>query len=221
MRSPRSAQFAGRLLQIVSPFCLFLVVVFATHRTALGTCPVSIVSVEEDWELVVGEPDTDTLAPQVTTVFAPVHDTDVLYAAVDFNHHSQFEFASGGIQLQVWSNNEALFTSESHASGKLHVDNEHITWTQRMSVEDGNLTFSIINGQSQTWGAFGGGELSVQVPTSLNNLNDYRPCVSTQNSGIGFASNRVQSLTLKKVRATLSNGEILEDSNVKSVFLHN
>src|SRR6185436_10546185 len=79
---------------------------------AQGTPSNAVVAVEEDWELVVGEPDPDALAPQVTSVYSPVQNTDLLYAAIDFNHHSQFEFASGGIQLQVWTNNFAAATAE-------------------------------------------------------------------------------------------------------------
>jgi hypothetical protein len=186
---------------------------------AQGTPSNAVVAVEEDWELIVGEPDPDSLAPQVTCVYSPVQNTDLLYAAIDFNHHSQFEFASGGIQLQVWTNNFAVATAESQANGKLAHMNENITWTQRMAVDNGNLTFALTNGQSDTWGSFGNnGELSVQVGTSLTNLNSYSPDVSVQNSGIGFASNRVKSLILKKVRATLENGEIVEDNTERTVF---
>jgi len=216
----RSIYLVRRIWLVALPL-LVVLSCLVVARTAAAHESVSVVAVEEDWELVVGDPDADTLAPQVTTVFAPVHNPDLLYAAVDFNHHSQFEFASGGIQLQVWINNEAVATSESHANGKLNANNEHINWTQRMSVDHGSLTFSIINGQSDTWGAFGGGnELSVQVGTSINDLNCYSPDVSVHNSGIGFASNRVKSLTLNKVRITLSNGETLEDTNPRSVFQH-
>jgi hypothetical protein len=186
-----------------------------------GTPSSDVVAIEEDWEFVVGEPDPAALAPQTTCVFSPIQNTDLLYAAVDFNHHSQFEFASGGVQLQVWTNNYAIATAESSANGRLCHEDEHLNWTQKMSVADGNLTFEVLNGQSETWGAFGGnGELAVQVGTSLTNLNDYSPDVSVQNSGIGFASNRVKSLVLKRVRATLSNGDVVEDNTERVVFYH-
>jgi len=181
-----------------------------------------VIAVEEDWELVVGEPDPDTLAPQATVVCSPIGNPDVLYAALDLNHHSQFDFSSGGLQLQLWANNQPLQTANSNANGRLNQHNETITWTQRMSVDSGNLTFSIVNGHSATWGSFGGaGELSITAGTTLADLSGYNPEVSERNSGIGFASNRVQSLTLKKVRRITASGVINEDSTPHDVFQRN
>ncbi len=177
------------------------------------------VAVEEDWELVVGEPDPDTLAPQATVVISPIGNPDSVYVALDVNHHSQFEFSNGGLQLQLWSNNQPLQTANSHATGRLQTHNETITWTQRMSVDSGNLTFSAVNGHSDTWGSFGGaGELSITVGTTLNDLSGYSTDVSVKNSGIGFASNRVKSLTLKKVRRIDAAGNVTEDSTDHVVF---
>jgi hypothetical protein len=195
----------------------------------LGKCSVAAaagtsatVAVEEDWELVVGEPDPDTLAPQATVVISPIGNPDAVYVALDLNHHSQFEFSSGGLQLQLWSNNQPLQTANSHANGRLQKNNETISWTQRMSVESGNLTFAVVNGNSDTWGSFGGGgELSIAVGTSLSDLSGYTPDVSVQNSGIGFASNRVKSLTLKKVRRIDATGNVVEDSTEHVVFVRN
>jgi len=193
--------------------------IWGTHSALAAAGDPTIVAVEEDWELVVGEPDADTLAPQVTVVMSPVGDPDVLYAALDINHHSQFEFSSGGLQLQVWGYDEAMATAESNSNSKLSADSEKITWTQRMSIDHGDLNFSILNGQSSTWNSFGGnGELSLTVGTSLENLNGYNPDVSVQNSGIGLASNRVKSLGIKKVRVITASGDTVEDSTDRVVF---
>lgn len=202
--------------------CVGIALIWSTSSTAPARADggnSTVVAVEEDWELVVGEPDADSLAPQVTVVISPVANPDLLYAALDINHHSQFEFSSGGLQLQVWGNDEAMATAESNSNCKLSSNNETITWTQHMDVNQGDLTFSILNGQSDTWGAFGGnGELSLTVGTSLNDLSGYSPDVSVHNTGIGFASNRVKSLTLKKVRTITAGGDVSEDSTARSVF---
>jgi hypothetical protein len=174
--------------------------------------PGAIVQVEEDWELVIDEPDTDTLGPQATCVFSPLGNADVLYAALDLNHRSQPEFASGGLQLQVWVDDEPLATAESSNQIKLHHNNETVTWTHRIHLRDGQLTFSVVNGHSQSWGEFGDGELSLDFATSLGSLNQYNPQVSVSNSGIGFAGNRVISLKLKKVRVFTATGDVVETS---------
>lgn len=173
---------------------------------------VTIVQVEEDWELVIDQPDPASLGPQATCVFSPLGNADVLYAALDLNHRSQPEFASGGLQLQVWLDDEPLATAESANQDRLHHDNETVMWTHRMQLDNGQLTFSVVNGVSQSWGAFGNGELSLSFLTSLKSLDSYNPEVSASNSGIGFAGNRVISLKLKKVRAFTATGDVIETS---------
>jgi hypothetical protein len=198
-----------------------LMFVLVISIAPVGTCPAlagdddpgtTIVQVEEDWELVVDEPDPDTLGPQATCVFSPLGNADVLYAALDLNHRSQPEFASGGLQLQVWLDDEPLATAESDNQNKLHHDNETVTWTHRIHAADGHLTFSVVNGHSESWGEFGDGELSLNFTSSVENLNQYDPQVSVANSGIGFAGNRVISLKLKKVRAFTATGDVVETS---------
>jgi hypothetical protein len=169
-----------------------------------------IIQVEEDWELVVDQPDPASLGPQATCVFSPLGNADVLYAALDLNHRSQPEFASGGLQLQVWFDDEPLATAESNNQNRLHHDNEIVTWTHRIQLDDGQLTFSVVNGDSQSWGDFGNGELSLSFATSLQSLSSYNSQVSASNSGIGFAGNRVISLKLKKVRAFTATGDVIE-----------
>jgi hypothetical protein len=180
-----------------------------------------VIRVEEDWELVVGDPDPDSCAPQVTSVMSPVADVNVAYAAFDINHHSQPSFRPGGLQLEVWNNNEPLLSDNDPEVDTLRHAGETIRWTQQMSLNDGVLTFAITGGTSDTWGAFGGGErLQASVGTSLANFNGYSSSVSVANSGVGFAGNRVQSLVLKRVRKYSAAGLISEDSSAKVVFPH-
>ena len=180
-----------------------------------------VIRVEEDWELVVGETDPQFCAPQVTSVMSPVADVNVAYAAFDINHHSQPNFRPGGLQLQVWNNNEPLLSDNDPEVDTLHHQGETIRWTQQMSLHDGVLTFAITGGTSDTWGAFGGGErLRASVGTSLANFNGYDSNVSVANSGVGFAGNRVQSLVLKRVRMYSAEGLISEDSSPKVVVPH-
>ena len=181
----------------------------------------NVIRVEEDWELLVGETDADACAPQVTSVMSPVADVNLAYAAFDINHHSQPNFRPGGLQLQVWNNNEPLLSDNDPEVDTLRHQGETIRWTQQMSLNNGVLTFAITGGTSDTWGAFGGGErLRASVGTSLTNFNGYSANVSIANSGVGFAGNRVQSLVLKRVRKYSAAGLISEDSSPKVVFPH-
>jgi hypothetical protein len=186
---------------------------------AEGQALPQVVRVEEDWELVVGTPDADSDAPQVTCVVAPVGHVESFYAALEVNHQSEPEFVAGGLQLQIWAG-ESPVSSRKFPNGAVMAQaGETVRWTQSMQLEGGVLTFEIINGTSATWGMFGGqGYLKASVNTTLGNLNDYDPAVSVQNSGIGYAANRVQSLVLRRVRWITSIGEVLEDTTARPIY---
>jgi hypothetical protein len=87
-----------------------------------------------------------------------------------------------------------------------------------LDVNSGVLTFQVIDGTSTTWGPFGySSQVKVQTGWGVNNINSYTPDVSVANSGVAFAANRVQSLTIKEVRKTLSNGTTVTDSSDRVV----
>ena len=54
---------------------------------------------------------------------------------------------------------------------------ETITWTQRLSLSAGSLSFNVVNGQSTTWGQFGQGQgnLGLSVSSTLADLGGYKP----------------------------------------------
>lgn len=176
-----------------------------------------VIQVEEDWELVIADPDAGTTAPQVTCSISPRSDLSNLYATIELNHKTMPAFATGGVHLQTWSGDYNLSRRDTVNSNKLSTAGETITWTTRMSLVNFAVTFSIQNGQSTTWGTFGGNGLSASYGSSLTSLNNYSPSVSVQNSGVGYASNRVRSLTLKRVRYTLADGQIYTDDEPRVV----
>jgi hypothetical protein len=178
----------------------------------------TVVRVEEDWELVVGDPDQQTDAPQIVCVISPQGDVASIHQAFELNGRSLPTFAAGGLQLQVWDGDVAL-SAHGHPSGLcMQQAGETVSWTQRMELADGKLTFEVVDGTSSTWSDFGGqGYLKVLVDTSLDNLNGYSPDVSVNNSGISYAANRVQSLVLKRVRVYMSDGQVSEDNTERVV----
>lgn len=187
--------------------------------TARAQTSPEVVRVEEDWELVVAVPDPNSDAPQVSCLISPVGNTESVHAAFEMNYQSMPEFVAGGLQLQIWNNEEPLASRKFPNGAVMQTEGETVRWTQSMSLEGGLLTFEITGGSSSTWGAFGGqGYLKATVATSLENLNGYSPSVSTAGSGVGYAANRVESLKLRRVRLVTSTGEVLETEPLYSVY---
>lgn len=172
--------------------------------------------IEEDWQLVVNNPDVDENGPQVTCTISPL-DMDTEYCALDLNYHTQPDYVAGGLQLHTWDPLDPIEYTNSIHTEIMSTSGETVTWTQTMNYNnDGTITFQVINGQSQTWGTFGGqnglsGHLTLTTTTALSNLNGYTSDVSLNNSGVSFASNLVDSLTLMAVRYYDKNGNLLNE----------
>ncbi len=183
---------------------IFVAAVGVTHAQ-------SVVRVEEDWELVVAEPDPNTDAPQITCVISPYGNVESLHAVFEVNQQSLQVHDAGGLQLQVWDGDVSLSDRRFPNGAVLAQPGEIVRWTQSVELDDGTLTFEITDGTSTTWGNFGGqGYLKASVDTTLTDLNGYNPETSVANSGIGYAENRVQSLVLKRIRIHTSMGEQIE-----------
>jgi len=191
-------------------FRWFLVLLFAVAWVAVAPAQ-TIVRVEEDWEMVVGEPDPTADAPQVTCVISPQGNVDGIYATFELNNRTTPDFAAGGLQFEIWQDEVALHERKFPNQSALTTQGEAVSWTQSMALEEGNLVFEITNGSSTTWGSFGGqGYLTFSMCTSMASLNTYNPDVSVANSGVSYAANRVQSLTLKRIRLYTSDGTEVE-----------
>jgi hypothetical protein len=180
---------------------------------------VNIVRVEEDWELVVDQPDSATTAPQVTCMMSPTGSEDDLHMTFELNHKSGAQFVPGGLTAQVWYGESWVNTSRGNSSAAMSSAAETVTWTQSMRIQGELLRFDVKNGTSSSWGSFGNNhEFRSYVWWGENNINSYSPESSVNLSGIGFASNRVQSLTLKRVRVYDASGTVYEDTNPRVVF---
>ncbi|MEX0585818.1 MAG: hypothetical protein WD176_04200 [Pirellulales bacterium] len=190
----------------------------ATSRAEDGGTP-NITRVEEDWELVVSEPDVHDNSPQLSCVTSPLGDLSGLYAVLELNHRTQTSYVRGGLQLQIWNGPDQLVsTKTSYDNDYLSHAGETIRWTQSLKVSDGTLTFDVFNGTSQSWGNFGASsDLRRTVSTTLTNLNAYSSDVSVQNSGVGYGGNRVTSLVLKTVRKYAGDQLVQTDSVAKVV----
>jgi hypothetical protein len=179
--------------------------------------------VEEDWVLVIATPNADEVGPQITTCMSPVSDGSTPFVAFDLNYRDYPSFLSGGLQAKVYSSpNGNVQSSSSQGDAVFQTTGETITWTQRMSLSGGNtLTYSIVNGQSTTWGAFGTaqGLNSLSFTASLSSLASYSPATSVSKSGAGWQSNRVTSMTLVQVRYYSGGKLVSTDTTSRSVNL--
>ena len=161
----------------------------------------TITRIEEDWRVEVSVPEPDDHAPQIVTTISPRASLDREHAIFELNHSTQPEYLAGGMQLQGWYRDIPMQIRNTPQTNLLRYTGETITYTSSMRLNDSRLTFEIINGTSQTWGAFGGqGYLKFSLDTSMSSLSEYRPEVSVANSRVGYASHRVLKLVLSEVR---------------------
>jgi hypothetical protein len=195
--------------------------VLVSLATVRAQAPAPIVDqVQEDWTLVVATPDQSAVGPQITTCLSPVSDGSSAFVAFDMNYREFPRFAAGGLQVQVWSNKDILSTS-SLGTALFATTNETVTWTQRMSLGGGKITYDIENGQSTTWGQFGqvDGDLAVSFDTTLSDLSRYSPDISASKSGASWQSNRVTSMTLVQVRYYSGGQLVATDTSPRPITL--
>ncbi|MHB1038362.1 MAG: hypothetical protein ACYC0Y_27370 [Pirellulales bacterium] len=208
--------FSLRMLAALAGAALVALVANASCAQATD-----VTRVEEDWQLVVREPDTGTNAPQVTTAMSPTGNLGSLHMAFELNHQTWPSYVSGGLHLVLWDGETPLGVQSSPRTAMLATAAETVRWTQSMRLEGSNLVFEVLNGNSATWGDFGGtGYLKSQAATSLANLNGYDPAVSVDKTKIGFATNRIESLTLMSVRKYGANGVLMSEDETHWVVFH-
>jgi hypothetical protein len=206
----------GPIFAAVLPMCYLCL----TPLPAYASPAVAVVRVEEDWELRIDSPDAKTTAPQITCTFSPNGNVDSVHATLAVNHQSLPEFVPGGIQLQIWDGEREMASKKFPNESVLSTANEIVRWTQAIAIENGQILFEIENGSSTTWGQFGGqGYLKATTNTTLQDLNAYNPKISVDQSGVGYAANRVKVLVLKEVRYYMQSGEVFRDTAERVVHL--
>ncbi len=176
-----------------------------------------VIRVEQDWQLVLNEPGSDISAPQLHTVMSPREDLNGAYAQVSWNYRELPEFVPGGLQVQAWNSELNLGI---HSVGELPLwrDAETITWTQQLETNGSTLTFKIINGRSVSWGQFGGDNMQIVLPVSMDRLNLYSSSVTQSGSWVTYGSNRVSLLQITEVRRYGVDGLLSRDTTPVVVF---
>lgn len=168
-----------------------------------------IIRIEEDWQLVLNEPDNEWVSPQFATVMSPYPHMDSYYAQTLWNYRETPDFTPGGIQLQSYRGEE-LIRTRNVESRVLSSVAEEITWTQSLETNGRTLTFSIYDGRSTTWHEFGR-DMNISSTANVSDLSQYDPAFSAANACVTFGSNRVNQLVLTRVRYYGESGLLAED----------
>ncbi len=204
-----------RLNVLIAGAALLAGPVIAGAQDAAPQPPVT--RVEEDWVLAVYEPNGSLYAPQFHTVMSPVDDLDGYYFQVTWNYCELPDFAAGGFQVQSWFGDRDL---DSHDVENLELSRtaEFITWTQVMETNGFQIGFSLINGRSQSWGAFDHPRTTIVQDGTVTNLDQYSPEDSVANACITYGQNRVYLLRLKAVRYYHETELLWTDSTPRDVY---
>lgn len=210
---------SSAVLKAVAAFSL-LVFIAVPVQVALsddqGSPAPQVVRVEEDWVLVLNQPNDSAISPQFHTAMSPAGNFNNFFAQVVWNYREIPDFRAGGLQLQLWNGQEVV-QYKSDREDPLSTAAETIRWTQVLETSDGVLTFRISDGQSVTWGDFGDG-LHLASAGGPVDLNGYSPEFSVQNSCITYGANRVNVLAIGQVRYYGSSGLIYIDETPRIVY---
>ena len=189
-------------------------IVSALVLAALPACMAddsTIYKIEEDWEMVIKEPDSITISPQVTFFTYPSVNLDQLYFQLQMNYAADEGFSGGGFHVAAIQDEEILDEERSDTRLTLATDGDLIRWTSVMAVIQNKVLFAVRDGHGQEWGSFGGPDYLVKItPSPVADLSEYHPEKSLDSVDIGFGANRVDSVTLRKCEFSIPMGEWLQ-----------
>jgi len=169
----------------------------------------TIIKIEEDWQMVVHQPDPATNSPQVTFFVSPSVETESTYFQLQLNYAADDFYDEGGFHVAAVDQGGIIDEARSHTRATLSTDGDTISWTSVMASLNGKLLFAVKDGNSTQWGAFGGPEYLVRIPgTPHVDLANYHHSQSLNSVDVGFGGNRVSCITLKQVRLFYSDGHV-------------
>lgn len=212
---------AGRGLTRVGPNWKLLAMAGAIALALCASAPaadVSVVRIEEDWEVVIGTPSPDNHAPQIINAMSSTDRLADVHGLFELNHKTQPSYTAGYLQLQCWSGDTLLGYGTSGKTGLIQTPGEVIRYTIRMSLGSGKIEFDVRNGTSTTWGTFGSqGYLKYSLPTTQTYFPLYSPEVSVANSRVAFAAHCVQKFAQKEVRYYTANGTLVATDTTERI----
>jgi hypothetical protein len=202
---------------LVLPLCALLGAPPANGGLTCGNAgqPGSVVRVEEDWTLIVNQPDQNVAAPQLSSQMSQ-NGTGSIFCNLHLNARDFPKYGAGGLQVQIWKGDSNVASKTWDTWAVMNTPNEVVTWTQFLDTSNGQVTFGVSAASSQTWGDFSGQQ--IVVPTSVLSLDNYTVDYSVANSGITFGANRVSYLAVTAVRIYYQDGSVQTDSTERIVY---
>src|SRR5262245_32636041 len=108
--------------------------------TAVATAQ-DLVHVEEDWQLVIAQPDSNSCGPQIACTMSPLPGIDQTYFTLEINHRSEPYWTPGGITLHQWFGEARLQSMDRPDRSVMSTAEEVVTWTQSLDTHGNVLTF--------------------------------------------------------------------------------
>jgi hypothetical protein len=196
-----SNKYLSRTLGSIAILLGLTVALTNSSQAQDGNSDPEITMILEQWEVKVADPDVDTNSPQLSTIMTPDNSHPEDFFAFELNHSTIPEFSPGGMQVQYWSGDQLSKYQYSATNELIDESPDTIIWTQRLSLNNGQLRFQIINGDSESFGDFGGSALfTLTTPSNLQSLNAYSYEESAKYSNVTYGTNRVEKMQLKRVR---------------------
>lgn len=183
---------------------LFLFIALSSVAQAQGP---TLYMVEEDWEMVLNQPVVAINSPQVAFFMYPDAEHADCYFQVQMNYAAEEGYSSGGFHVGAFCKEVTVDEERSVVRQSLSLDGDRLEWTNAMAIFNGKLMFALKAGSGTQWGQFGGPEYLVEMDDQeLHALDHYTPEKSLKSVDIGFGSNRVTSIRLRRVRLYYTDG---------------
>jgi hypothetical protein len=189
---------------------------------SLAQTPYGTMAIEQDWkvELLVMPAGNRLTSPLFVSSFS-IPLVSALFQCT-WNHRDVPLLEEGGIQLQVYKWNDLLDEQEILTPPwreKLNIDDELITWTQRLAIVGMDYRFTIKNISSKTWGEIAGPYTIKRTflvwvpPLELYNFQEI-----ADNSGIVMGGNRFKRMTVLQTRFYDGQGALLRTDPAVTLF---
>jgi hypothetical protein len=190
----------------------YLILVCLLSQTAAAQTSPTLVRVEEDWMLLVDEPDSLQSSPQILNVISPNQNLDGIFGMVQLNHRSDPNFNAGGQQVQTWVGPSLMGYASGTKTAVLSRTADRITYTVSMEQVSTGIRFQLKTGRSRTWGRFAWTPVSVTVPTTNKDLSAYTPEFSAANTTVVLGAHRITAFYIDTTRKVYSDGSTVTDT---------
>ena len=121
----------------------YLLVTVLMTQNSVASEP-GVYKVEEDWEMVITQPDPITTSPQITFFTSPSVHSERTYFQLQMNYAADDSFSGGGFHVAAVKNDDIRDEARSETKRALSTDGEPVRWTSVMASIHGKFTTWIL-----------------------------------------------------------------------------